>query len=296
MIRQLTPKQVARAAGVSESSIKRWCDEGRIETVRTAGGHRRILASSVLQFLKQTGHDLADPQVLGLPATTGKGERTIEKARERMLEALTAGDEAACRQVVFDLVLAGHAASVICDQVIAESFHGIGEGWDCGRVEVYQERRACEICARVLHELRRGLPQPPSGAPLAMGAAPAGDYYILPTTMVELVLRDNGWRAVSLGSNLPFATLAAAVADHRPRMFWLSVSYLAEPAAFLQGYTALAEACGEQTAIVVGGRALDEGLRRQMTFAAHCDNLAQLEAFAAAVRPDSPPARSSFLK
>ncbi len=47
----LTPKQVARAIQVSESSIKRWCDRGTIPAEYTAGGHRRIpLAELVRRF------------------------------------------------------------------------------------------------------------------------------------------------------------------------------------------------------------------------------------------------------
>ncbi|REJ93532.1 MAG: helix-turn-helix domain-containing protein [Planctomycetota bacterium] len=46
----LTPKQVARAISVSESSIKRWCDRGAIATQYTPGGHRRIPLSGLLEF------------------------------------------------------------------------------------------------------------------------------------------------------------------------------------------------------------------------------------------------------
>ena len=70
---QLTPKQVARAIGVSEASLKRWCDKGLIEMVRTVGGHRRLPLSSVLQFLRSSGHQLVRPEILGLPPTTGTG-------------------------------------------------------------------------------------------------------------------------------------------------------------------------------------------------------------------------------
>jgi excisionase family DNA binding protein len=61
----ITPKQVARAIGVSESSLKRWCDRGLIPTVRTAGGHRRLPISGVLSYLRETGHEMVRPELLG---------------------------------------------------------------------------------------------------------------------------------------------------------------------------------------------------------------------------------------
>jgi hypothetical protein len=42
---------------------------------------------------------------------------------------------------------------------------------------------------------------------------------------VELVLRDNGWNAVSLGSGLPKETLVQAAEDVQPALVWLSISH-----------------------------------------------------------------------
>ncbi|MFN9880569.1 MAG: helix-turn-helix domain-containing protein, partial [Planctomycetota bacterium] len=51
-----TPKQIAKAIQVSESSIKRWCDQGLIATSYTAGGHRRVQVSAFLEFVKTHGY------------------------------------------------------------------------------------------------------------------------------------------------------------------------------------------------------------------------------------------------
>ena len=169
---------------------------------------------------------------------------------------------------------------MICDEVFAAAFQQIGDRWAHGRAEVYQERRASEITLRVLHELRSLLPPPPAEAPIAIGGAATGDHYNMGTTMAELVLRDNKWNASSLGDNLPFATIAAAISDQRPKLFWLSCSHIADPAAFLSGYHELHEEFGTDTAFVVGGYSLTEELRRQMRYSAHCDNMQHLEGFA----------------
>ena len=39
----LTTTSAARMAGVGVSSIKRWADDGKLRTVRTPGGHRRLI-------------------------------------------------------------------------------------------------------------------------------------------------------------------------------------------------------------------------------------------------------------
>ncbi|MBM4003040.1 MAG: helix-turn-helix domain-containing protein [Planctomycetes bacterium] len=284
MAELLTPKQVARALEVSESSVKRWCDKGVIPTQYTAGGHRRIALSAMMRFVREGGHTLVHPEALGLPVTSGQSVRVVDRARTHLIEALLAGDEARCRQIAIDLFLAEHSISVICDEVFAAAFQTIGKRWACGEAEVYQERRGCEITLRVLHEMRLLLPNPPVEAPLAIGAAASGDIYSLGTTMAELVLRDGGWNAVSLGNNLPFETLAAAIRTQRPRLFWMSCSHIADEAAFLEGYTRLHEQFGGDVAFAVGGYALTEPIRRKMTFSAFCDNMRHFEGFAQTLR------------
>ena len=276
----LTPKQVSRAIDVSESSIKRWCDKGVIPTQYTAGGHRRITMLGLMQFLREGKYQLVHPEALGLPPTSGQTSRVVDRGREQLTEALIAGDEGRCRQVAIDLYLADHSISVICDDVFAAAFQQIGDRWVCDDAEVYQERRGCEIMLRLLHELRTILPPPPHGAALAIGGAASGDQYSLGTTMVELVLRDAKWKAVSLGDNLPFDTLAAAIREHRPRLFWLSCSHIVEESAFLAEYAGLYEAFSMEVAFVVGGYALTESIRRKMKYSAYCDNMQHLEGFA----------------
>lgn len=276
----LTPKQVARALDVSESSVKRWCDKGVIPTHYTAGGHRRIAMSAIIEVVRQGQHQLVHPEALGLPATSGQSVRVIDRARDQLTEALLAGDEFRCRQIVVDLYLAEHAVSVICDDAIAAAFREIGDRWSCGQAEVYQERRGCEITLRVLHDLRALVPHPPASAPLAIGGAGTGDQYSLSTTMAELVLRTTNWNAVSLGDNLPFDTLAAAIREQRPKLFWLSCSFIDDKEAFLSGYQTLFKEFGQTVAFVVGGYALSEDIRRHMQFGAYCDNMQHLETFA----------------
>ena len=123
----ITPKQVARAINVSESSVKRWCDKGIIPTQYTAGGHRRVTMAAIMEFVREGKHELVHPEALGLPATSGQTVRVVERAREQLAEALLAGDESRCRQIAIDLYLAEHSLSVICDDVFAAAFREIGE-------------------------------------------------------------------------------------------------------------------------------------------------------------------------
>lgn len=201
-------------------------------------------------------------------------------SRPRLVDALLAGDELVARQIVFDLYLAKHSRSVIFDEVFAAAFREIGDRWACHDVDVYQERRGCEIALNILFDLRR-VQQVPDRKWLAIGGTIEGDQYSLPSAMAELVLRDCGFYATSLGTSIPFASLIKAVESTQPKLFWLSVSHIREGLDFVAEFSALSQACtAAGAALVVGGRALTEGLRQRMTYAAFCDTMQHLESFA----------------
>ncbi len=281
----LTPKQVAQAIGVSEASLKRWCDRGLLPATRTAGGHRRLPVHGVMQWLRQSGHEVVRPEVLGLPSNTGLSPSTLERSVGLLRTALEAGDEVSSRQGILNLYLAGHSAIEICDQVIAPAFHALGSAWQHGSIEVYQERRGCEICACLLHDLESMLAPPGPAAPYAIGATLADDPYTLPNRLVELVLREAGWRAESYGSCNPGATLAAAIRQRRPGLFWLSVSTIDTESQWLSEYQLVSQAAAEEKVpLAVGGRALTPELRQQMSYSAYCDNLRHLVDFAEAIK------------
>ncbi len=285
MKKNASPKQVARAIGVSESTLKRWCDGGLIPMTKTAGGHRRIEVAAVIKFLRETGRQVVEPELLNLPVTAGKTEWTLARAVDRVVASLVSGDESVVRQIIFDLLLADHSVTAIFDDVLAPALHRIGEQWSCGDVAVYQERRACEICMRCLHELRASTTIA-DDQPLAVGATVEADIYTLPITMSEVVLRNIGWKTTLLGTNLPFDTLCEAVETARPRLFWLSVSYVIDEELFIDGVNQLfsvAHACN--AAMAIGGQALDEKIRRQIQYSVFCETFRDLERFARSLNP-----------
>ena len=256
MDRQLTPRQVARALGVSEASLKRWCDRGLIENVRTEGGHRRLSFSAVMRFVRDRGRELSEPEVLGLPSAVRRGPRVVARAARTATAALLDGDFERLRGVVYSLYLAGHGIAEIGDEVLADAFAVVGERWRHGELAIFEERRGCEMVTRLLHELVLAIPAPAAEAPLAIGGTLSGDPYMVPNTLVDVALRDLGWRVANLGTGLPIETIAQAVTALKPRLLWLCLSTpIADEAPHVGGGELMATAAAANTQVIVGGRA-----------------------------------------
>lgn len=284
---QLTTRQIAEALQVSESSVKRWCDRGLIPMVRTAGGHRRVLMSAFMNYVTETQQPVA---VNRLPVECRKSlipketePECVEELQASFRDGLMSGDEKRVHDAMRRYFQCRECVASFADEVIAKSFHQIGEQWCRGEVEIYQERRAADICGRMLQEIRRLLPEPNANAPQAMGGTIEGDLYQLPTQLIALVFRQNGWRSMNLGANLPLNTIAAAVAQHTPKLLWLSISHIECEERFQQDYQEFYEALPSEMSVVIGGRALHDGLRPQMRYTGFCDDLRQLSSLANAI-------------
>ncbi|QDV63716.1 helix-turn-helix domain-containing protein [Crateriforma conspicua] len=285
---QYSPKQIAQAMQVSESSVKRWCDRGLIPTIRTVGGHRRITLDALQHFLASQNRSLSQPEVLGLPVLPPNRRTQIGNAsdplQQEFRDSLAAGDERRCRDLLARRIDAGMTRSEAAENLITDAMHGFGRAWECNQLDVYQERRGCDIAMRLIYDLRSQMPDPPAGAPVAIGGSPEGDPYQLPTAMVELALREVGWRATSLGASVPMDSFVQAAHDYSPQLVWMSVSVVADAANFVAAQVRLAEAIGENVPLLIGGRALSDQLRPRLRYTAHCDGLRHLVELAAMMR------------
>ncbi len=221
----LSPKEVAEAIGVSESSLKRWADAGRLHVYRTAGGHRRIQIAEAIRFIRETGATVLRPDVLGLMDAEAMPTATGDSASdsERFLQLLKAGQAAEARGLLVSLYLSGRSIADLADGLIRGAMQEIGELWEHGEEGIFVEHRATEICLQAIGQLRL-LVDVPREAPNAIGGAPENDPYLLPTSLAAGVLAEVGFAAVNLGPDTPAAALRAAFEEYDPRLIWLSVS------------------------------------------------------------------------
>ena len=82
----------AAIAGVSVSTLRRWADEGRIPSFRTAGGHRRFRVRDLQQALLPARHAGDEVEVFGDLAAT-RIRRQLAAPRTRDLDWLGGIDE-----------------------------------------------------------------------------------------------------------------------------------------------------------------------------------------------------------
>ena len=279
----LSPKDFASALGVSESSVKRWVDDGKIRALRTPGGHRRIAVGEAIRFVRATAAPLPRPDLLGLrelrgrsaPATSDLG--ALSDAFHR---ALMEGRALEARALIVQAFIAGASPAELCDGPVRGALTRIGDLWHHDQAGVFVEHRATAIVVEVLSHLRT-LVVVEQGAPRAVGCAPAGDPYAIPTLAVATVLAGEGFDVTNLGPETPMLSLSLAIDRVRPKVVWISASTAAGADALTAGVeSVLRTAQGVGAALAVGGRCLEGGSYRLPAGVFQCRMAAELAAFA----------------
>jgi hypothetical protein len=127
--------------------------------------------------------------------------------------------------MIQSLFISGMDSARIIDEPFRETMERLGLLWhDRGEEGIYLEHRATQIGLRLLQELRSLQSPLPASAPLALGGAPAGDPYLLPSLAVAVVLESVGFTTANLGPETPDGAFVSAIENLRPSLVWISLT------------------------------------------------------------------------
>lgn len=254
----LSPRDLAYSLGVSESTVKRWIDAGRLPARRTAGGHRRVELDAVLRELI-TGAELPDAVEHGLPAEDREALLDLEALHERVHALLHDGRGPALERLLLAALASRRIEPAeLYDGPVRSAMVRIGEEWRGGLEGIFAEHRATQILLRILDRID-GLFPDPGDRTIAVGGSLSRDPGLLPTRMAASVLAHAGVHAVDLGASTPSASLLEAVDQLRAGLVWVSVGFVADDRDAAQELAGLATALARRgVPCMVGGRGLEQ--------------------------------------
>lgn len=301
LVKYLSPKQLGQAIGVSESSLKRWIDEGMVDVIRTTGGHRRIELAEAIRFVRQRGYIVQDPAVLGLNVTDDqRGRADTVQLGEYFYELLVNGRDKEFTAAMTRLYLDGRLIAELIDGPIRTAMARIDELWHDAPAGIGIEHRATDICIRTIGFMHSLIKPPDKAAPFAVGAAPPKDIRIVPSLCVSLVLAEQGWREANLGANTPWHQLLHLAQQQQASLVWVSMTR--EPKAEdAKRLTELTQKLQPQSCqVIIGGGQLSKDIARLDLGNLHiARSMAELQSFSKGVfathqamqaaKPDSAP-------
>lgn len=230
----LTSAEVARRLGVGVSAVKRWAESGVLPCVKTAGGHRRFRQEDVERRPHGAAIENSDPWEEWISVLVNHGDVHAVLAlmfRERAARGAWA-----------------HVAPLIGDLLVA-----IGDRWSRGEMTVAQEHVASSALQRALALAAETIPIP-AAAPLCLLAPAEGDEHVVGLALAELCLKEQGWRALWMGSHTRGFDIAERV-RHGVDMVALSASSLTRDRRQLHGLVRTVGAACQRAGIplILGG-------------------------------------------
>ncbi len=274
----VSTREAAELLAVSESTVRRWCDVGKLHTIRSPGGHRKVPINSITKLARDLGVPI-DHQAIQVPPSMAISG-SLSEAVADLCDCLCDGREDPSLAMLMSAYTRGHSIQKIGDELVGPALHLVGKRWESGEITVSIERRACHIVMNGLREIERLIPACPAEAPLAMGVTPGQDFSQVGTQLVALVFKAAGWRAMQLGAGVPFSEIALQCRETKPSLIWLSSVHIEDQQQFVDCYNEYIEPfLHAGITVVIGGRAFSEEVLGQISYSFYGRNLEALDTF-----------------
>jgi len=232
----LTTPDVARLLGVTDTTVKRWIAQGRLQCVTTPGGHRRFERGEIERFRQALG---------------GRSDDLEFQFLQHLLEGR---DIFKLQSVLIEMRGRLGAWWRVAD-ILGAALTELGQEWERGLCSIFQEHQASRRFQQALWGCVAGLPSPSQEA-RSLLAAVEGDEHTRGLSLAELCLREAGWKSLWLGSPTPTPVLIEAIQKSAPRMVAVSASVFSSDSAILDRHCrSIASACRQCGAtLILGGR------------------------------------------
>jgi excisionase family DNA binding protein len=279
----LTTKAVAKLLRVSEATVKRWADNGVLQSEKTVGGHRRFGLNAVAHLRRELGigpgtHTLS-------PQTAQKRQRVILPSVVQFAETLLRADEKEAGAVLVHAYLSGAALTTLFDETITGAMHQIGDWWFRGDITVADEHLATRVVFSALQTLSGAMmPVPPNGLK-AICCGIEGDLHELPVQLASITLESEGWEVQSLGPNTPLFALSEMVARQRPQLVCIAARTISDLDRATAEYSQLRKITGKWgVSVVIGGEGFrDPRVQERFPSEFYADKFAGLSKFVRAL-------------
>jgi excisionase family DNA binding protein len=209
--KMLTTKDVAKVLDVSESSVKRWIDDGSLRAEKTPGGHRRIAMNDLDIFIRSTGRTSFDKKSLGIPEKIDF--ENFGDVYQAYLEALRVGDAFTMDGVIRCMLLSGEAIESVIDRIVYPAFLELRKTCHHPSEECLVLHRAIDITRRIIDSRVGAQGRRLSDSSKIVFADIGYDVDALPTFLAEAAVMDLN-NTLQLGVSVPENVLVGSL-DHK---------------------------------------------------------------------------------
>jgi excisionase family DNA binding protein len=273
----ISTQEVAGLFKVTETTVKRWADEGIIPCVKSPGGHRKFRLSDIIGFAEKQGYPISG--TLEPPLTEAQMEsvrfaihsQNYHKIAEVLFDEALQADPEGLYQLLLYLAKHNVKISTLADEVLRPPMVRIGELWKDGKLQIDQEHRTSRAMTDAMVRLAPELHRKRGNGMLAVCACLEGERHEIGLRSMSFALETEGWTVHYLGADMPYRSAADYVGKVKPRLLAVSFTAAEPDEEMRKGFATVALAVRSAGAkFVAGGYFADKFTKDDLS----CDHVA----------------------
>lgn len=263
-IQYYNSQEAAKILGVNVSTIKRWTDDGKLECVRTAGGHRKFIMSQLSNFLDKNRKKTSKVNLFPLENETdllisnhilkGNFSHLIEYIQKQAINC----NRNKVQKVLNGLYLAQYPLHVIYDRIITPIMHDLGMQWINGKLDIIKEHFASSTLRDGIIRLQGIISVPSTTKGKALCLNISTELHDIALKMVDHVLEVRGFKVQNSGQNTPMINFEKILNEYKPDRLYVSSTFISDRDTMQKEFDLTCETASKYDVdIYVGGSGFD---------------------------------------
>ena len=227
-IQYFNSEEAARILNVNVSSIKRWTEDGTLECIKTAGGHRKFTMQHLANYLKT--HESKTMKANLFPIESDgdlEFSSHILKGDFDFLIDYVAEQSQLCNryevQRIFNgLYIGNYPLHQIYDKLVTPVLHKIGELWQQGEISVIEEHFSTQTIRDCLIRLQGIIQIPSEKIGTAFCLIMSQELHDVAIKMADHLLELKGYKILFSGQMTPSMKIEKIFEIYQPGRVYIS--------------------------------------------------------------------------
>jgi len=273
----ISTKEVAKLFSVTETTVKRWADDGLIPCVKSPGGHRKFRLTDIVAFSEGRGYPVTG--ALDRPLTREQMQavqvalhtKNYHKVAEVLYDEALQADPEGVFQLLDYLSKHNIKLSTLADEVLRPPLVRIGDLWKEGNLRVDQEHRTSHAVTEAMVRLAPRLHKKEPNGLTALCACLEGEQHEIGLRSLAFALQTEGFKVVFIGAQTPHESLVEAIGHLEPDLVCVSFAASAPGASLAREFAGIAKAVKSVNGKLLAGGFFAGNFTREYL---GCDHLA----------------------
>jgi len=220
--------EAAKILGINVSSIKRWTDEGKLECIKTAGGHRKFMLNHIAAFLEKNKKKTTKANIF--PIEDSKDievsfyilKQDFAYLKDYILEQALNCNRYKVHQVINGLYLSQIPLYKIYDHLVTPALHDLGSMWENDKISVIEEYFSTQTIKDSLIRFQGiiNVPKNKIGKVICMNLS--NELHDIALKMIDHILEEQGYQIYFSGQMTPFIKTQQIFEKVKPVRLYIS--------------------------------------------------------------------------